>query len=146
MSTEPSQSFANHARMVPGFHYVTGTLVLVYLGWTAWNAMTTRGLNEHFQLLGAGALLGTCWYARAFPLKAQDRIIRLEEQLRLSRLLPEDLRLRIDELSARQLIALRFASDAEVAELVRWVLTDKVTDNKLIKQRIKSWRADFHRV
>lgn len=146
MSTEPTQSFANHARMVPGFHYVTGTLVLVYLGWTVWNAMTTRGLNEHFQLLGACALLGTFWYARAFPLKAQDRIIRLEEQLRLSRVLPEDLRLRIDELSARQLIALRFASDAEVAELVRWVLTDKVTDNKLIKQRIKSWRADFHRV
>ena len=146
MSTEPTQSFANHARMVPGFHYVTGTLVLVYLGWTVWNAMTTRGLNEHFQLLGACALLGTAWYARSFPLKAQDRIIRLEEQLRLSRLLPEDLRLRIDELSARQLIALRFASDAEVAELVRWVLTDKVTDNKLIKQRIKSWRADFHRV
>lgn len=146
MSTEPSQSLSNHARMVPGFHYVTGGLVLVYLGWSAWHAMTTRGLNEHFQLLGACALLGTFWYARVFPLKAQDRVIRLEEQMRLSRVLPEDLLPRIDELSARQLIALRFAGDAEVGELVRWVLTDKVTDTKLIKQRIRSWRADYHRV
>ena len=146
MSTEPAQSYANHARMVPGFHYVTGLCTLVFVGWSVWHAMSTRSADAHFQMLGAFGLLGTFWYARVFPLKAQDRVIRLEEQLRLTRLLPDDLRGRVGELNARQLIALRFASDAEVPELVRWVLSDQVTDIKQIKQRIKSWRADHHRV
>lgn len=146
MSAESPQSFANHARMVPGFHYVTGLCTIVFVVWSMWHAMSTRSADAHFQMLGAFGLLGTFWYARAFPLKAQDRVIRLEEQLRLTRILPDDLRGRVDELSARQLIALRFASDAEVPELVRWVLTDRVNDSKQIKQRIKAWRADHHRV
>lgn len=146
MSSEPTQSYANHARMVPGFHYVTFMLAFVYLVWTCWYAATSKTLDAHFQILGAIALLGTAWYARSFPLKAQDRVIRLEEQLRMARLLPDDLRSRVDELTARQLIALRFASDGELSELVRWVLTDKVTDIKIIKQRIRNWRPDYHRV
>lgn len=146
MSSEPTQSFANHSRMVAGFHYVTGGCTIVFVLWSIWHAVTTRSADAHFQMLGAFGLLGTFWYARAFPIKAQDRVIRLEEQLRLQRILPDDLRARIDELSARQLIALRFASDAEAPELVRWVLTDRVTDIKLIKQRIRSWRPDTHRV
>ena len=146
MSTEPTQSFANHSRMVTGFHFVTGPLTLVYVVWSMWHAMSTRSLDAHFQMLGAFALLGIFWYTRSFPIKAQDRIIRLEEHLRLARILPDDLRGRIDELSARQLIAIRFASDADVSELVRWVLTEKITDIKLIKQRIKNWRPDHFRV
>jgi hypothetical protein len=146
MSSEPTQSYANHARMVPGFHYVTGFCTVVFVVWSMWHAASTKSLDAHFQMLGAFGLLGTYWYARVFPLKAQDRVIRLEEQLRLTTLLPEDLRARVPELSARQLIAMRFASDAEVPELVRWVLSDTVTDPKLIKQRIRSWRPDFHRV
>ena len=146
MSTPPVQSAANHARMVPGFHYVTGGFTLVYVVWSMWHAASTRTLDAHFQMLGAFGLLGTYWYTRAFPLKAQDRVIRLEEQLRLALLLPDDLRARIKELSARQLIAIRFASDAEVPDLVRWVLSERITDTKLIKQRIVSWREDTHRV
>jgi len=146
MSTPPVQSAANHARMVPGFHYVTGGFTLVYVVWSMWHAASTRTLDAHFQMLGAFGLLGTYWYTRAFPLKAQDRVIRLEEQLRLATLLPDDLRARIKELSARQLIAIRFASDAEVPDLVRWVLSERITDTKLIKQRIVSWREDTHRV
>jgi hypothetical protein len=146
MSTEPTQSFKNHARMVPGFHYVTGLMTMVFLVWSIRHAMTARTLDAHAQMIGAFALLGNYWYTRSFPLKAQDRVIRLEEQLRLTRLLPEGLRSRVNELSARQLIALRFASDGEVPELVNWVLAEQVTDPKLIKARIKSWRPDFHRV
>lgn len=146
MSTEPTQSFANHARMVPGFHYVTGLMTMVFLVWSIRHAMTVRTLDAQVQMIGAFALLGNFWYTRSFPLKAQDRVIRLEEQLRLTRLLPDGLRSRVDELSARQLIALRFASDGEVPEIVNWVLTERVTDPKLIKARIKSWRPDFHRV
>lgn len=146
MSAEPSQSYANHARMVPGFHYVTGGLTLIFVASTVWQAMTTKTLAAHIEMVGAFALLGNYWYTRVFPLGAQDRIIRLEEQLRLTTLLPDDLKARLPELSKRQLIALRFASDAEIPELVRWVLTDNVTDAKLIKQKIRTWRPDFNRI
>jgi hypothetical protein len=146
MSAEPEQNFSNHARLVPGFHYVTTPLVLIFTLWGIYHAMTARTWVAHFQMLGGFGLLGTTWYARAFALKAQDRVIRLEEQLRLARLLPDDLRSRIGELRARQLIALRFASDAEVPELVRWVLTEQVTDVKAIKQKIRVWKPDHHRV
>jgi hypothetical protein len=146
MSNEPTQSYSNHARMVPGFHYVTGLFVIVFAGWSIWHAMTSRTAAAHFEMLGAFGLVGTYWYARVFPLKAQDRVIRLEEQLRMMRLLPDDLRPRIGELSARQLIALRFASDAEIPELVRTVLAEGITDSKAIKQKIRTWKPDTHRV
>jgi hypothetical protein len=146
MSAAREQNFSNHARMVPGYHYVTGLCVLVFFGWGVYHAMTARTWAAHFEMLGGFGLFGTFLYARTFALKAQDRVIRLEEQLRLTRVLPDDLRGRIGELSARQLIALRFASDDEVPELVRWVLTDKVTDAKAIKQKIRVWKPDHHRV
>ncbi len=146
MSTEPEQSFANHARMVPGFHYVTFGLAFVYLLASIWGAVSARTAGAVVQLAGAVALMGVAWYARAFPLKAQDRVIRLEEQLRLTRLLPDDLRARTEELSPKQLIAMRFASDAELPELARWVITERITDSKAIKARIRDWRPDYHRV
>jgi hypothetical protein len=144
--TQPQQSFANHARMVPGFHYVTGLLAISFFGWGVYRAITEKSIESHHTMLGGAALLGVYWYARSFPLKAQDRVIRLEEQLRLTRLLPDDLRARIGDLSAKQLIALRFASDAEIPELVRWVLTSNIQDSKTIKQKITTWRPDHHRV
>lgn len=146
MSTPREQNFGNHAQMVPGFHYVTGLLLFAYLVGAIWRALSLRDLESHFDLLGAFALAGTYWYCRAFPLKAQDRIIRLEEQLRLTRLLPDDLRARVTELSPRQLIALRFASDAELPSLVRWVLDERITDAKAIKQKVATWRPDHFRV
>ena len=73
-------------------------------------------------------------------------MIRLEERLRLASILPADLQARIGELSTGQLIALRFASDAEVAELTREVLAGDIQDKKVIKGKIRSWRADFLRV
>lgn len=146
MSTEPNQSFTNHARMVPGFHYVTGLLTIIFVAWSIRHALTLRTVDATALMFGAFAMLGNYWYTRSFPLKAQDRVIRLEEQLRLTRLLPENLRGRVNELSARQLIAIRFASDGEVAELVQWVLAENVSEPKLIKQRIRTWRPDFHRV
>lgn len=143
---EQPQSFANHARMVPGYHYVTAPLLLAYLVWSVWRAVTLRDAESHFDLLGAGALFGVYAYTRLFPLKAQDRIIRLEERLRLTRLLPADLQPRIESLTPRQLIALRFASDAEVEGLVRQVLAGTLTEPKAIKQAIKQWRPDHLRV
>jgi hypothetical protein len=140
------QSFETHARMVPGYHYVTGALVAVYVVWSVARAMTHRDWESHFDMVGAFALIGVYWYVRSFPLKAQDRVIRLEERLRLARLLPAALAARSELLSTRQLIALRFASDDELAELVEWVLAGNVTDPKAIKQRIRQWRADHSRL
>jgi hypothetical protein len=85
-------------------------------------------------------------YARSFALRAQDRVIRLEEQLRFQRLFPPDLLPRIDEFTRSQYIALRFASDTEVAQLARTVLDEKITAQKQIKQMIRHWRPDHLRV
>jgi hypothetical protein len=83
--------------------------------------------------------------ARGMALKVQDRVIRLEERLRFERALPADLHPRIEEFTIDQLVALRFASNAELPELARKVLEEKLNDRKAIKQMIKTWRPDFSR-
>jgi hypothetical protein len=82
--------------------------------------------------------------SRSQTLRVQDRIIRLEERLRLQALLPAEDRAHIDELSIKQLIALRFASDAELPALVRKTLTQNL-EPKAIKQSIVNWRGDYYR-
>ena len=101
-------------------------------------------VDHLFELLPAILLGLICWYARGFPLVVQNRVIRLEERLRLERLLPE-LRGRTDELTADQLIALRFASDAELPALTRRVLDEHIHDQDVIKKQIQGWRADHLR-
>jgi uncharacterized protein DUF6526 len=98
-----------------------------------------------FQVIVAAALLTTAFLSRIQALTVQDRVIRLEMRLRLRGILPPDLQPNIDTLTHRQLVALRFASDAEMAELVRDVLAGKLTTSKDIKMRIKSWQADLLR-
>jgi hypothetical protein len=96
-------------------------------------------------LVGALALVGAIAMLRLSALRVQDRVIRLEERLRLGRLLPTDLQPRIEEIRPSHLIALRFASDAEVTDLVRRVLADPSIKPKAIKQQIKNWKADYFR-
>ncbi len=132
--------------MVPAYHYVTGPLTIVYLVWSITRAFTARDADSLHALVGAGALFGVYAFTRLFPLRAQDRIIRLEERLRLEKRLPADLAARIPELTERQLIAIRFASDAELEPLVRDVLAGKYDSGKAIKQSIRNWRPDHFRV
>jgi hypothetical protein len=96
-------------------------------------------------VLLAAAFVVAFVYARLFSLTVQDRVIRLEMRLRLERLLPSDLRLRIPEFTPAQLISLRFAGDDELPALARQVLDEKLNDRKTIKRRIKNWQADFLR-
>jgi hypothetical protein len=83
--------------------------------------------------------------SRVMAMKVQDRVIRIEERLRLERVLPSDLQPRINEFTIEQLVGLRFASNAELPELARRVLDEKLNDRKAIKELIKTWQPDFAR-
>jgi Family of unknown function (DUF6526) len=140
------QNFKNHAKLVPTFHFfVLSVLVLNFV--QSIHRLVHSGFrwNEIVGTLTALALVFLAFHARLFALSVQDRVIRLEERQRMSRLLPADLQPRIDEFTARQLVGLRFASDAELPDLARKVLNDKVTDLKTIKQSVKNWRPDYLR-
>ena len=94
----------------------------------------------------SAALVVIALLARFYGLRNQDRIIRLEERVRLQSLLPDDLRSRIPELHMSDLIALRFCGDDEVADAVRAVLAGELKGKKEIKARVKHWRPDYHRL
>ena len=144
------QNFANHRKMVPGYHYAAVGILVLNFFWTLYRLIRPLPGEPLFDRLLAVAValaLGlVLFYARVFPLQAQDRVIRLEETLRLERLLPADLRPRIGELRAGQLIALRFASDEELPELTRAVLDRGIKDANEIKKMIRNWRADHFRL
>jgi hypothetical protein len=146
MAEDNVQNYGNHIRIDPIFFYVLapGLLIALICG--------VVGMIRNPSWTGVGLLIlnvtamGHFLKTRIYSVKVQDRVIRLETRLRLERLLPEALRPRIGEFSLAQLIALRFASDEELPELARHVLDEGITDGKIIKQRVKNWQADFHRV
>lgn len=143
---ESTQNYQNHAKFVPMYHYVlTGILVINFLA-MAYHAVRDPGLSHLWAVVMAAALIMIALFGRVFALKAQDRVIRLEERLRMRELLPADLKGRIQDFSANQLVALRFASDAELPELAATVLRDNVQTRDAIKKMVKHWRADDHRL
>ncbi len=147
MATDaPSQDYANHQKFVPAFHYVAVPILLVNVIYTGYVAVTTFALDSVIALLVAVALMIIAFLARVFALGAQDRVIRLEERLRLYDLLPPDQRGAVDNLTTAQLIGLRFASDGEVGALVTTVTAEGIQDRKEIKQRVTNWRADHQRL
>ena len=142
---QPEQNLKNHARFDPMFHGFLFWGALILLG------ATIYALVRQPDWWGAVRLLGVLWAivlmfkVRLYALRVQDRVIRLEERLRLAQLLPDATRGRVGELSDGQLIALRFASDGEVAGLVQQTLDGK-WDQKQVKSAIKNWRSDYLRV
>ncbi len=139
------QNVSNHARYVPGYHFVLSALLLAVLGWQIYYLAIRPSLGTALGLVLAVALILMYWYTRVFAVTVQDRVIRLEERLRMAALFPAELKPRIPEFSPRQLVALRFASDAELPALAKRVLDEKITDEKEIKKLIKEWRADYLR-
>ena len=97
-------------------------------------------------ILLALAFMLTAFSARVFALQAQDRTIRLEEHARWQRLLSADIYKRIGEVKRPQLIALRFAPDEEIPGLIARVLKGELKEQKEVKQAIKNWRGDYHRL
>ncbi len=139
---ESAQTFKNHAKTVPLYHLVAGPILLINVFWTAAGVWTHPGGDSVMALLVAIALVIVYLFARAFALTVQDRVIRLEMRLRMRELLPADLLPRIPEFTRGQLVALRFASDAELPALARRVLDEGLTDRKAIKQLVRQWQAD----
>ena len=140
------QTYANHARFVPLFHFVVFGLLVVNALYRLYVVVRWFGLGTLIDALLGIALVLFAWSVRTFDARLQDRIIRLEMRLRLARLLPAELQPRIAELSPGQLIALRFAPDAEVPALVAEVLAGRLTKGSEIKQRIQTWEPDYFRV
>lgn len=144
MSTT-EQNLANHKRYVIGYHGVAFVLIVVLLAWSIRVLVRTPSLDSVVAVLTVVVLGMLFWYGRIFPLQVQNRVIRLEEQIRFERVLPADLRARVGELRMPHFIALRFASDQELPDLVRQVLGGQLTTQDAIKAAIKTWRPDYYR-
>lgn len=143
MADEP-QTYANHAKVVPAYHYFTFGLVAIYFVYRVYLLITAPSLPNGMGVVAATALLMIMFWARLFALKVQDRVIRLEMRLRVASLAP-DLGPRLAEFTMNQLCALRFASDAELPELARKVLGEKLDDRTTIKKLVRDWQADHAR-
>lgn len=140
------QNFANHAKYVPAFHFFVLPVLFLNIGWSISRWKTSLwSIDGAIWVLTSVAILVGFLFARLFALSVQDRVIRMEERQRCERLLPGDLQVRIVEFEPGQLVALRFASDAELPALARKVLDEKLKDRKAIKRLVKSWRADYLR-
>jgi hypothetical protein len=145
MAQRKPQTFENHARIIPAYHGLTFGLLLVNLFWWLYRASVSFSWDAIVSLLLAVALVLLFFFARIFALTVQDRVIRLEMRLRLREVLPADLGSRVGELSVRQLVALRFASDSELPELCRKVLDAGITSQGAIKTMIRNWQPDYLR-
>jgi len=145
MSASTPQSFKNHGRLDPPYHFVLVTVLAVNLFVMlsfAWHELDY--FHEWLVILSIAAFI-PLGKLRTYPLRVQDRVIRLEERIRLQALAPPEWHAQIYRLSEDQLIGLRFASDDEVVELAKEALEENLT-RKQIKERIKTWRADDWRI
>jgi uncharacterized protein DUF6526 len=140
-----TQSFKNHTMFDPPFHFFLAPVGLGLLIASIWQVIKDPGWMTGIYVLVVVWLVVLVFKTRLYALKVQDRVIRLEERLRLAAVLPASLQPRISELSIDQLIALRFASDAELAGLVEKALGGN-WNRKQIKEAIKNWKPDNWRV
>jgi len=139
------QSFANHGRLHPIYHLVLAPVFFINLIVMVVWLVRFPGFFTAWGVVMSVALIMLLLLTRMYPMKVQDRVIRLEERLRLAALLPQPLNARISELSVDQLVGLRFASDTELPALVERALRENL-GRKEIKQAVVSWRADDWRV
>jgi hypothetical protein len=143
--TQP-QSFHNHVRWFPLVHFVLTPILFFNLIWQVVRLSQDRTWDRAEDVLVAVALMILSLAARLQALRAQDRVVRLEERLRYKELLPADLAAQAGELKLGQIIALRFAPDEELPELVKRTLAGEFGSNKDIKLAVKNWRGDYLRV
>ena len=141
----PEQTYKNHTRLDPTFHFVILPALLVNLIVAIVRWTPHRDFDHGWTVIIAVVLLLFANLVRAYALRVQDRVIRLEERIRMAALLPLDAQPIQRELTTGQIIALRFASDAELASLAERAVRDQLSPRQ-IKQAIARWRPDTHRV
>jgi len=140
------QTYKTHRRFVPIYHYFVAPVLVLNVAVEVARLLRYHTLYKLWGVLVAISLAIFVFAARGMSNRAQDRAIRLEERARLAALLPEDLRVRTDDLTISQLVGLRFASDDEVPGLTRRCLDGELTTAEQVKKEIKTWRPDSHRV
>lgn len=144
MSKAP-QSLKNHAKIDPTFHFFLFFILVVNLVYSVVFLVHQRSFASAWFVVMSVAAFVALFKLRLYSLKVQDRVIRLEERLRLQSLTPLEWHAQIYRLSEDQLIGLRFAADDEVVELAKQALEHNL-NRKQIKERIRNWRADYWRV
>ena len=142
------QNFKNHARIDPPYHYIIAPIILANLVHAAYITVNDWPLHSHSNLwwiVVSIALVLMVLKLRTYPLTVQNRVIRLEERIRYGALLPTTELSKSNQLTLPQIIALRFASDAELPGLIDRAIAEELTP-KQIKQSIVTWRPDYDRV
>jgi hypothetical protein len=145
MSDSAPQGLKNHGRLDPQYHFVSTAVLMVNLFIMLCYAWQNLTYFTAWLVILSIAVFIPFLKIRSYPLKVQDRVIRLEERIRLQALAPQEWHAQIYKLTEDQLIGLRFASDDEVVELAKQALESNL-NRKQIKERIKSWRADDFRI
>jgi uncharacterized protein DUF6526 len=143
---EPTQTYINHRRYIPGYHFFALPVVSINAIIQTVQAFRFPSLLMFWNAIVWFALAAGIWYARVMAITAQNRAIRIEERERLARLLPPEMRHRINDLSIRKLTALRFAPDEEVADLAMRCLDGTLATRDQVKKEIRNWRPDYDRV
>lgn len=142
---DTTQTYKNHARFFPLFHFVVMPIFMINFLNALRHVYLERTLHSGWEAVLAFGFVSGALAARVMALAVQDRVIRLEMRLRLAKLLPPDLAGRVGEISRQQFVALRFASDAELPDMVRDVLAGNLATQKAIKMRVKNWEGDYLR-
>jgi hypothetical protein len=145
MPAETTQNFSNHTRFDPIFHFFVMPVFAITLIVTIVHLVRRPSLHSAWMVVFAFAALLAIFKIRLYALKVQDRVIRLEERLRLATLLDPSFRPRIPELTEDQLVGLRFASDAELPTLAVRVLNEKLSRDE-IKRSVQNWCPDYWKV
>ncbi len=140
-----TQSLKNHARFDPAYHFLLFGIYLLNLIYAGYHIYREPSLASTWYLVLSLLAIVPLLKLRTYPLKVQDRVIRLEERLRLQALAPQEWHTHLYRLTEDQLIALRFAADDEVVNLAKQALQENL-NRKQIKERIRTWRADDWRV
>jgi hypothetical protein len=142
---KPAQSFESHARWFPMYHFLASPVTALAAAHLIWFAIRNPSTHHFLEALYAVAISAAVLSSRIMAITVQNRLIRLEMRLRLKEVLPAPLAARIPELTVRQLIALRFASDAEMPALVERTLKGEFAKPRDIKRAIKDWQSDYLR-
>ena len=140
------QNFSNHTRWHAPFHFFVLPVMLLNVGWSVGRFFVHPSVDTAWLIILSIALASLMAFVRTYPLKAQDRVIRLEERIRYRELLPPEIANHAEALKTNQIVALRFAADDELEKLVRAVLSGELDQPKEIKRAIRNWRPDTFRI